>query len=125
MLQTSHPTAAHHCTPDVQNHRLRLVIFQEAPSVWIVRGLEHDFITEGRTIGSALRAAIGFLQAHLAYDSRHDHAPLVAFRPAAQVFWSAYSAGTPIALSQLGIAAPSDWDVSAAVAHRVIGNVRH
>jgi hypothetical protein len=117
MLHTPQGTPAHDCTP-TPHQRLRLVIFQEAPSVWIVRGLEHDFTAEGRTIGAAVRGALGFLQAHAAFDARHDHEPLAAFRSAPQALWNAYAAGTPIELSQLGLASPDEWDVSVSVAHR-------
>jgi hypothetical protein len=98
--------------------RLRFLVFQETPGLWLVRGLEHDFLAEGRSIGAALRAALGFVQAHTAFDVRHDHEPLCAFRAAPQEYWNAYTAGTPLSLAQLGIAPISDWEICAAVAHR-------
>jgi hypothetical protein len=101
-----------------KDQRLRLVIFQEAPGHWLVRGLEHDVMAEARTIGEALRAAVRFVEAHTAFDIRHSHAPLSAFRPAPQNYWSAYAAGTPIALDQLGVNPAPDWEICAAVAHR-------
>jgi hypothetical protein len=98
--------------------RLRLVIVQEAPGVWMVRGLEHEVLVEGRSIGAAVRAAINFVQAHDAFDIRHDLKPLSAFPPAPPSFWNAYSAGTPVSLTQLGIVTPATWDICAAVANR-------
>jgi hypothetical protein len=99
-------------------HRLRFVIVQETPGVWIVRGLEHDVVVEGRSIGAAVRSAIGVVQAHSAFDKRHDLAPLLAFPPAPPVYWNAYGAGTPVSLEQLGIEEPKGWEIRAAVAHR-------
>jgi hypothetical protein len=84
----------------------------------LVRGLEHDVVVEGRSIGLAVRAAIGFVQDHTAYDRCHDLTPLSAYPPAPPSYWNAYGAGTPGALSQLGVTVPSGWDIHAAVAHR-------
>src|SRR5207249_4072947 len=35
------------------DRRLRVLMFQEGPGVWMVRGLEHELLAEARTIGSA------------------------------------------------------------------------
>lgn len=96
--------------------RLRLVIFPDAPGVWIVRGLEHDLGAEARTIGEAVRAALRFVQAHTAFDIRHDHLPLAAFPPSPQKYWNAFAAGTAVPLEQLGIDAAPDWDIQLAFA---------
>jgi hypothetical protein len=98
---------------------MRLVIFQDAPSNWIVRGLEHDIVAEGRTIGGALRAAVRFIEAQTAFDVRHAHAPLSMFPPAPQRYWNAFAAGTTVPLEQLGIVAPHEWNVQAAFATRL------
>ena len=128
MEQTIRWAPAHHYTPSPQvepaaaaspgHERLRLVILQETPGVWLVRGLEHDVSVEGRSIGTAVRAAVGFVEAHTAFDRRHDLTPLCAFPPSPSKYWDAYGAGSPVALSQLGIDAPAGWDICAAVAHR-------
>ena len=99
--------------------RLRLVIFQEEPGLWMVRGLEHDLGAEARTIGEAIRAAMQCVTAHTAFDHRHAHQPLAAFPPASQKYWNAYTSGTPVSLTQLAIAPPPDWQIEAAVASRV------
>ena len=99
--------------------RIRLVIFQMAPASWIVRGLEHDIVAEGRTIGGAMRAAIRFIEAQTAFDIRHAHAPLAVFPPASQRYWNAFAAGTSVSLDQLGIVAPTEWEVHAAFATRL------
>jgi len=99
--------------------RIRLVIFQDAPSLWTARGLEHDVVAEGKTIGAVLRAAVRFIEAQTAFDIRHGHAPLSMFPPAPQRFWNAYTAGTPVPLSQLGIMCPPEWDIHAAFATRL------
>lgn len=96
--------------------RLRLVVFQEGPDLWLVRGLEHDVGAEARTIGQAVRAAMEFVQAHTAVDIRHDHLPLAAFPPAAQKYWNAYATGTPVSLAQFGVVAPPGWEIHAAFA---------
>jgi hypothetical protein len=98
--------------------RLRLVVFQEEPGLWLVRGLEHDLGAEARTIGEAIRAATQFVQAHTAFDIRHDHLPLAAFPPAAQKYWNAYATGTPVNLHQLGIVPNPEWRIEAAFATR-------
>ena len=99
--------------------RIRLVIFQMGPASWIVRGLEHDIVAEGVTIGGAVRAAIRFIDAQTAFDVRHAHKPLSVFPPASQRYWNAFAAGTAVALEQLGVVAPSGWDVQAAFATRL------
>jgi len=99
--------------------RLRFVIFQDAPGLWLVRGLEHDLAAEARTIGQAVRSIVRLVQAHTEFDFRHNHAPLSAFPPSAQTYWNAYAAGTPIPLAQLGVAAPAGWDIQAAFATRL------
>ena len=101
-----------------KEQRLRLVIFQEAPGLWLVRGLEHDVVAEARTIGEVVRAVVRMVQAHTAFDIRHNHTPLCAFRPAPQDCWNAFAAGTPVSLTQLGVTPPPEWDICAAVAHR-------
>ena len=111
-------------SPDIERattpirRRLRFVIVQDTPGVWLVRGLEHDVVVEGRSIGAAVRAAISFVQAHNAFDVRHDLMPLSAFPPAPPKFWQAYGAGTPLSLTQLRITPLADWQICAAVAHR-------
>ncbi len=99
--------------------RIRLVIFQMAPASWIVRGLEHDIVAEGRTIGGAVRAAVRFIEAQTAFDLRHSHPPLSVFPPASQRFWNAFAAGTQVPLEQLGIVPPPGWDLQAAFATRL------
>ena len=83
-----------------------------------MRGLEHDVVVEGRSIGAAVRAAINFVQAHHAFDVRHDLLPLSAFPPAPPSYWHAYGAGTLLSLPQLGVTPLDDWEICAAVAHR-------
>ena len=96
--------------------RLRLVIFPDAPGVWIVRGLEHDLGAEARTIGEAVRAAMRFVEAHTAFDVRHDHLPLAAFPASPQKYWNLFASGSSVPLTQLGLTAPLDWDIQLACA---------
>jgi len=116
-------TDAHDCThfgverAEPVKRRLSLVLVQEAPGFWLARGLEHDIVGQGRSIGAAVHAAVSLVEAHTAFDIRHHHAPLSAFRPAPQSCWNAQRAGTPLSLSQLGIAPPSGWEICAALAH--------
>ncbi len=106
-------------TAGMEPQRIRLVIFQLAPASWVVRGLEHDIVAEGRTIGGAVRAAIRFIEAQTAFDVRHSHPPLAVFPPASQRYWNAFTAGTSVRLDQLGVVAPAGWDVHAAFATRL------
>ena len=101
------------------DRRVRFVIFLDAPGVWVVRGLEHDLTAEAPTIGQALRSITRFLVAHVEFDSHHQLDPLSAFPPAAQTYWNAYAAGTPIPLEQLGVVAPNGWEIHAAFATRL------
>ena len=103
----------------MESQRIRLVIFQLAPASWVVRGLEHDIVAEGSTIGGAVRAAIRFIEAQTAFDVRHSHPPLAVFPPASQRYWNAFAAGTPVRLDQLGVVAPAGWDMHAAFATRL------
>ncbi len=97
---------------------LHVVIFQDLPGLWIGRGLEHDILVEARTIGEAVRMLVHFVGAHTAFDHRHRRAPLSAFGPAPQSCWSAFTAGTPLPLAQLGVDQPVPWQIVAAIAHR-------
>ena len=99
--------------------RLRFVIFLDGPGLWVARGLEHDLTAEAHTIGQALRSAAGLVSAHAEFDLRHHLEPLSAFPAAAQSYWNAYAAGTPIPLDQLGVMMPSGWDIHAAFATRL------
>jgi hypothetical protein len=100
-------------------HRLSLVVYQDVPGVWVGRSIEHDLTVEGRSVGETVRALLRLIEAHSAFDARHDRMPLSAFRPAPQCCWNAFSAGTPIPLTQLGVLAPRKWDISVAIArHR-------
>ena len=98
--------------------RLRLVVYQDVPGVWVARGIEHDISAEGRTIGETVRTLLRMIQAHIAFDARHDRTPLSAFRPAPQSYWNAFGAATPVPLSQLGALPPLRWEVSVAIARR-------
>jgi hypothetical protein len=86
--------------------------------MWLVRGIEHDLGAEAATIGEAVRAAVRFVEAHTAFDIRHDHLPLAAFPPAPQKYWNSFSTGTPISLTQLGVTEPPGWEIHAAFATR-------
>jgi hypothetical protein len=61
VVQIVRGSRAHHYTPSPGDQptpappikqRLRLVIMQETPGVWLVRGLEHDVVAEARSIGA-------------------------------------------------------------------------
>lgn len=97
---------------------LHVLVFQEMPGMWMGRGLEHDILTEARTIGEALRAIVRLVIAHSAFDQRHRRAPLSAFGTAPQSCWNAFTSGTPVTLAQLGIEQPDAWHIVAAIAHR-------
>ena len=101
------------------DRRVRFVIFLDAPGIWMVRGLEHDLTAEAHTIGQALRSIMRLLVAHAESDMRQRLDPLSAFPPAAQSYWNAYAAGTPIPLNQLGVVAPIGWEIHAAFATRL------
>ena len=105
--------------------RLRLVIFQDEPGLWLARGLEHDLAAEGSTIGQAIRSVARLVQAHSEFDRRHDHLPLSAFPPAAQSYWNAFATGTAVPLAPLGIVSPEGWEMQAAFATRLPGESRY
>jgi hypothetical protein len=94
------------------------LVFQDMPGVWMCRGLEHDILTEARTIGEALRDVVRLITAHTAYDERHRRAPLSAFGAAPPSGWYWFTSGTPVTFAQLGIEQPGGWHVVAAIAHR-------
>ena len=103
---------------DAASSCLHVLVFQEMPGVWVGRGLEHDMVAEAPTVGQALRAILRLVEAHTAFDHRHNRAPLSGFRPAPQGCWNAFTTGTPLALSQLGVEPPGGWQIAAAIAHR-------
>lgn len=94
--------------------RLRLVVFRENEGRWIARGLEHDIAAEAATAGEAVRALLRIIEAHTAFDIRHNHVPLAAFEAAPQRYWNLYTAGTPVSLPELGVSPPRQWDITAA-----------
>jgi hypothetical protein len=100
------------------NGTLHVVLFQDAPGMWIGRVLEHDMLTEARTIGEALRSTVRLIDAHSAFDRRHRRAPLSAFDGAPPHCWAAFTSGAPLTLAQLGIEQPYAWHVVAAIARR-------
>ena len=128
MVQRARPTSSPDCTrvaafptddtTSAGRQRLRFVLLQETPGVWLVRGLEHDVSVEARSIGEAMRAAVGLVEAHAAFDRRHGLSPLSAFPTAPQGYWNAFRVGTPVSLTQLGIAPPNGWDILASISHR-------
>ena len=89
-------------------NRLSLVVYQEVPGLWVGRGIEHDLTAEGRSIAETVRAVLRMVQAHAAFDARHDRPPLSAFRPAPQACWNAFHAGTQIPLAAPGLAVLSE-----------------
>src|SRR4051812_25942350 len=96
-----------------ESHRLRFVLFLDAPGLWVARGLEHDLIAEAPSIGQALRSVMRLVTARGAFDVRHPLEPLSAFPAAAQTYWNAYAAGTPVPLAQLGVSPPEGWEIHA------------
>jgi hypothetical protein len=101
-----------------EDQRLRVLLSQETPGVWVARGLEHDLFGEARSINAALRAVLELVKAHTRFDTRHNRPPLSPFRPASRAYWDVFDAGIPVALSQLGVAPPPGWDIGIAVAQR-------
>ena len=99
------------------HHSARFVIYQETAGIWIGRGLEYDLAVESHSIGEAARAMVRLIEAHAAFDERHQRPPLSAFKPAPQGYWNAFASGTVVSLAQFGIATPEGWDVSVAIAH--------
>jgi len=97
---------------------LHVLVFQDMPGVWIGRGLEHDMLTEARTIGEAVRAIVRLVEAHVAFDERHHRTPLSAFGAAPQSCWNAFTSGTPLSLAQLGVEHPAACQIVAAIARR-------
>lgn len=97
-------------------NRLRFIIFQEAPGLWMARGIEHDLAAQARSIGEAVRAILRLVEAHTAFDIRHAHAPLSAFAAAPQAYWNAYAGGVEISLAQIGVETPKEWDIHIAFA---------
>jgi len=97
---------------------MHVLLFQDMPGVWIGRGLEHDMLTEARTIGEALRGVVRLIEAHTAFDLRHRRTPLSAFGAAPQSCWNAFTSGTPLSLAQLGIEQPHVWRIVAAIGRR-------
>jgi hypothetical protein len=98
--------------------RLRLVVFQEKPGLWLVEASNTIRVQKRARSARPIRVRMQFVQAHTAFDVRHDHLSLAAFPPAAQEYWNAYPTGTPISLAQLGITSP-DWHIRSCVRHAV------
>jgi hypothetical protein len=97
--------------------RLRILVFEEPPGVWIARALEHDVLAEGHTIESAVQAILRVIRAHIEFDRRHNREPLSGFRAAPQVYWNAFSRAKPLDwVSAVAQALPIPAEITAAVA---------
>jgi hypothetical protein len=87
--------------------RLRIVVFPETQRTWTARALEHDLAAQGRTIESAVDTLVKLIQAHVAYDRRHNRKPLSAFAAAPRLYWSAFNRA-----DELPILMELDWQDS-------------
>ena len=97
--------------------RLRILVFEEPPGVWIARALEHDMLAEGETIELAVNAILRIIRAHIEFDRRHNREPLSGFRAAPQVYWNAFSRATLLEwASAVAGELPIDAEITAAVA---------
>lgn len=103
--------------------RLRLVVVQEDAKRWMARGLEHDLAAEAATAGDAVRALLNLVEAHTAFDIRHDHTPLEAFQAAPRTCWNLYTSGTPVSLPDLGVSQPKRWHITAALVDRQLKEI--
>lgn len=69
---------------------LRVLVFPETGSHWTARVLDHDIAVQGRSVESAVDALIKVVRAQMAFDVRHNRAPLSAFAPAPRLYWYAF-----------------------------------
>lgn len=97
---------------------VRIVVFEDLPGIWTARSLEHDIVAESRSMEMAIQAVLRIMRAHADFDRRHNRAPLSMFRAAPQIYWNAFTRGTPLAwASRLSRALPGlAAEVTAAVA---------
>ena len=84
--------------------RLRIVVFPETHRTWTARALEHDLAAQGRTMESAIDTLVKLIQAHVAYDQRHNRKPLSAFG-GAEASWNAFDRA-----DELPILMELDWN---------------
>jgi hypothetical protein len=84
--------------------RLRIVVFPETRRIWTARALEHDLAAQGRTMEAAIDTLVRLIQAHVAYDRRHNRKPLSAFAAAPRAYWSAFNRA-----AELPIQMELDW----------------
>jgi hypothetical protein len=84
--------------------RLRIVVFPETRRTWTARALEHDLAAQGWSVESALDTLVRLIQAHVAFDRRHNRKPLSAFAAAPRVYWTAFNRA-----AELPIQMELDW----------------
>jgi len=65
---------------------------------------EHDLAAQGRTMEAAVDTLVRLIQAHVAYDRRHNRRPLSAFAAAPRAYWSAFNRA-----AELPIQMELDW----------------
>ena len=94
--------------------RLRIVVFPETHRTWTARALEHDLAAQGRTMESAIDTLVKLIQAHIAYDRRHNRKPLSAFAAAPKLYWSAFNRA-----AELPILMELDWQ-DADIPNRIV-----
>jgi hypothetical protein len=80
-------------------------VFPETRRTWTARALEHDLAATGRTMESAIDTLVKLIQAHVAFDRRHNRKPLSAFGAAPRLYWNAYGQA-----SELPMLMEIDWD---------------
>ena len=98
---------------------VRILVFEDVPGIWTARSLEHDIVAESRSIEMAIQAVLRIMRAHADFDRRHNRAPLSTFRAAPQIYWNAFTRGTPLAwASRLSRSLPGvAAEITVAVAH--------
>lgn len=78
--------------------RLRVLIFEDGPGVWVAQVLEKDMAAHGPTPHAALKAVQLVLQAHVNFDTRLKRPALSMLEPAPQEFFEAYDEAEPLAI---------------------------
>ena len=84
--------------------RLQILAFPEFGRDWTARVLEHDIAAGARTLELAVDTVLRLAGAHVAFDERHNRAPLSAFAPAPRLYWSAFARA-----SERPIVTEVDW----------------
>lgn len=83
--------------------KLTILLFEEAPDLWVAQSLEKDMVGYGPSKQAAVAAFQDTLQSHVNFDARHQRFPLASLKEAPRVYWQASERAKPFEYQPQGL----------------------